>query len=296
VSTNPISTVLVARDLTRKSQQLKVFVGHGSTLEINGQPVFSLNAPVTPPTLTAPQIRVSDSVPSRPLRLGYAIEVLPAVSFEHEKGKIIAVQLTILDLDGTPVHVDTVKIDLLMNVGGLSVAKISNIPFAQSPGAAECTTSLCRFRAIAIARFRSILEAAKARAHAAGAWVKGGCRGKKNGGPRPDQVAGGQPHHGHHEHRKMHRFGHILHQTLRFFIIPALLGVIGGLMASAVGMLVGQSLVYLWFRFHRRGQRGNVRIVEVAVAEDEKDALVDTQEPPPQYEDVEAVTAEDGKE
>jgi hypothetical protein len=94
----------------------------------------------------------------------------------------------------------------------------------------------------------------------------------------------------------MHRFGHILRQTLRFFIIPALLGVIGGLMASAVGMLVGQSLVYLWFRFHRRGQRGNVRIAEIAVAEDEKDALVDAQELPPQYEDVEAATVEDSKE
>lgn len=67
-------------------------------------------------------------------------------------------------------------------------------------------------------------------------------------------------------------------------------------MASAVGMLVGQSLVYLWFRFHRRGQRGNARIVEIAVAEDEKDALVDTQELPPQYEDVEAVSVEDSKE
>jgi hypothetical protein len=204
--------------------------------------------------------------------------------------------LTILDLDGTPVHVDTVKIDLLMNIGGLSVAKISNIPFAQSPGAMECTTSLCRFRAIVIARVRSMLEAAKARAHAAGAWVKSGCRGKKNGGSQHDQVVGGHPHHSHHKYHKMHRFGHILHQTLRFFIIPALLGVIGGLVASAVGMLVGQSLVYLWFRFHRRGQRGNVRIVEVAVTEDEKDALVDTEELPPQYEDVEAVTMEDSKE
>jgi hypothetical protein len=246
--------------------------------------------------LTAHQVRVSDSTPSRPLRLGYVIEVLPAVSFEHEKGKIIALQLTILSLDGAPVQVETVKIDLLRNIGGLSVAKISNIPFAQSPGAMECTTSLCRLRAIVIARVRSILEAAKARAHAASAWVNSGCRGKKNGGSRHGQAAGSHPHHGHHKQHKMHRFGHILHQTLRFFIIPALLGVIGGLIASAVGMLVGQSLVYLWFRFHRRGQRGNVRIVEVAVAEDEKDALVDAQELPPQYEDVEAVTVEEGKE
>jgi hypothetical protein len=220
------------------------------------------------------------------------LEILPAVSFEHEKGEIITLQLTILDIEGTPVNVDTLKIDL-RNAGGLTVAKISNLPFAQSPGAAECTSSLCRLRAIVVARVRAMLEAAQARAHAAGAWIKSGCRGKKHGGSRHGQTAGDRPHPHHHGDRKMHRFAHILHQTLRFFIIPALLGVIGGLMASAVGMLVGKALVYLWFRFHRGGQRGNVRLVEVAVAEDEKDALVETEDLPPHYDDVNVVVVED---
>lgn len=67
-------------------------------------------------------------------------------------------------------------------------------------------------------------------------------------------------------------------------------------MASAVGMLVGQALVYLWFRFHRGGQRGNIRLAEVAVSEDEKDALVEPRDLPPQYEDVEVVIVEDTKE
>lgn len=224
------------------------------------------------------------------------MEILPAVSFEHEKGKILTLQLTILDIEGAPVNVDTLKIDLVRNIGRLTVAKISNIPFAQSPGAAECTTPLCRLRAIIVARVRAMLEAAKARADAAGAWIKSGCRGKKNGGSRHGQTAGDRPHHHHHGHHKMHRFAHILRQTLRFFIIPALLGVIGGLVASAVGMLVGQALVYLWFRFHRGGQRGNVRVDEVAVSEDEKDALVEIEDLPPHYEDVEIVVVEDTKE
>jgi hypothetical protein len=279
----------------KEIQEIKVVVEHMSSVKINGQTVFSLNSMVAPPALTASQIRVSDSTPSPPLRLGYVLEVLPLVSFENEKIEILTLQLTILDLEGVPVKVETLKIDLLKNVGGLSVAKISIIPFAQSPGATGCTTSLCRLRAIVIARVRAMLEAAKARSHAAGAWIKSGCRGK-NGGPRHGQTVGDRPHHRHRGHHKMHRFGHILRQTLRFFIIPALLGVIGGLMASAVGMLVGQALVYLWFRFHRGGQRGNVRIVEVAVSEDEKDALVETEDRPPQYEDVEAVIVEDAKE
>lgn len=67
-------------------------------------------------------------------------------------------------------------------------------------------------------------------------------------------------------------------------------------MASAVGMLVGQALVYLWFRFHRGGQRGNVRLVEVAVSEDEKDGLVETEDLPPHYEDVNVVVVEEMRE
>jgi hypothetical protein len=241
---------------------------------------------------------VSDSAPSRPLLLGYALEVLPAVPFEHENGavEIVSLQLTILDIEGAPVHVDTLQIDLVKSIDGLTLAKISNIPFSQSPGAAECATSLCRLRAIILARVRAMLEAAKARAHAAGAWIKSGCRGKNKGESRPAQSAGDRPHHQHHGHHKMHRFANILRQTLRFFIIPALLGVVGGLMASAVGMLVGQALAYLWLRFHRGGQRRGVRVVEVAVSEDEKDALVETEDLPPHYEDVEAVVMEDSKE
>jgi hypothetical protein len=66
--------------------------------------------------------------------------------------------------------------------------------------------------------------------------------------------------------------------------------------ASAVGMLVGQFIVFMWTRFHHGGQRGNIRYVEVATEEisndDEKDALIiEKDELPPQYSDVEAAVA-----
>jgi hypothetical protein len=153
-----------------------------------------------------------------------------------------------------------------------------------------------------------MLEVAKAHAGAAKTWAKGGCEGKKGhsgehrgpfaghrgpfGGHRLQGDEEGRPHHGHHgKHHRGHRLGHMLHQILRFFLVPALLGVIGGLLASAVGMLVGQFIVFIWTHFHRGGRRGNIRIIEVAVQEDEKDALVlETEDLPPQYTDIEAVT------
>lgn len=246
------------------------------------------------------------------MRLGWALEVLPPVTNEAEPEKeLYSLQFTVLDLKGVPVEVDSLKIDVLKHTitpkdkPTLSLLKISPVSFSSTPGAKSCHNasqwSLCRLRAIIAARIKYMLEAAKSHAGSAKAWAKGGCKGKKGpfgghrgpfGGHRGPKGSY-RPHGGHHGPHHG-RPAHILRQTLRFFIVPALLGVIGGLLASAVGMLVGQTIVFLWTRFHRGGQRGNIRIVEVAVEDDEKDALI-IEELPPQYSDVEAVIVEDEK-
>lgn len=241
--------------------------------------------------------------------MGWALEVLPPVTNKAEPGKeLYTLQFTVLDLRGVPVEVDSIKIDVLkQNIPGstptISIIKLSPISFLSTPGASSCQTasqwSICRLRAIIVARIRTMLKAAKARAALAKTWTKGGCKGKKGpfGGHKGSfrhkgPSAGHRSHDKHHgPHHRGHRFGHILRQTLRFFVVPALLGVVGGLLASAVGMFVGQSIVYIWTRFHRGGQRGNIRILEVAVEQDEKDALVLNEELPPQYSDVEAAVS-----
>lgn len=271
-----------------------------------------------------------DSLKAEPVPLGWALEVPPPVTNKAEPGKeLYTLQFTVLDLKGVPIEVDSLKIDILKQTtseskSALSILKISPISFSSTPGAKSCQNasqwSLCRLRAIIAARIHAMLEAAKAHADAAKTWAKGGCKGKKGpfgghkgpfgghkgpfgghrgpkGNHRPHGDGEDRPHHGHHGPRHHeHRLAHILRQTLRFFIVPALLGVIGGLVASAVGMLVGQLIVFMWTRFHRGGQRGNIRTVEVAIEDDEKDALViENEELPPQYSDVEAVIVEDEK-
>lgn len=82
----------------------------------------------------------------------------------------------------------------------------------------------------------------------------------------------------------------MVHQTIRFFVIPALLGVIGGLAASALGMLVGQIIVLIWIRGYRAGRRGPLRVVEreVMVSGEEKEGLLaeEKEVAPPVYEDA----------
>ncbi|ETI24195.1 hypothetical protein G647_03564 [Cladophialophora carrionii CBS 160.54] len=331
-------------------------------LTINGLPIFSSdpsNAAI-PYIVTAPQIRVEDGRKTDPVQLDFAWERLPPITSADEPDvSILPLRFTILGLQGYPVKVDTIAIELLHTSDQTSIARILSIPFEDTPGAQTCDTtskwSLCRLRAIIVARLQAIMEAAKARASSATkAWSSAnnsedqpkdkGCgrgRGKGPGmfGGRPPHGFGGPhggphrgppngfhgpphrgphglhgphgPHGPHHHgphhhgqhfaHHRFHRFGHMLHQTLRFFVIPAILGVIGGLMASAIGMLVGQCISYLWIRFHRGGVRGNatgrdIRVVEIVLDEEEKDALIIDEEAidtPPEYTDVEAHTVDE---
>lgn len=294
-----------------------------------------------PYVVSAPQIRVEDGQQTEPVLLDFAWERLsPVTSADEPEKSILPIRFTILGLHGIPVKVDTVAIDLLQTPEHTSIARIITIPFEDTPGAQTCDTtskwSLCRVRAIIVARLQALMDAAKARASAATkGWgsenvSKGqpegkGCGGRGRGpkmfggrppfhGPPGSHMPAGphgphgpHPHHGphgphgphhhgrYHGPRRFHRLGHMVHQTLRFFVIPALLGVIGGLMASAIGMLVGQCISYLWIRCHRGGVRGNasgqdLQVVEIVIDDTEKEALIINEVeavelPPPEYKD-----------
>lgn len=223
-------------------------------------------------------------------RLSFALERLEPVKSENEEEMLTPIRFTVLAVGGESVKVDTVSIHLLRTAEELIVMNVDTIPFEGTPGSGSCddasSWSLCRLAAIVKARLATVMATAKA--HAQKGWH--GCHKHRHG------KHGHHKKHGHHRHHwRAHRIGHLIHQTIRFFVIPALLGVIGGLMASAVGMLVGQIIVALWIKFRRGGRRGNAsqqaRLVEVVVVEDEKHALLEDDLPPqyeilPQYQDA----------
>ncbi|KAJ6034794.1 uncharacterized protein N7446_009548 [Penicillium canescens] len=57
----------------------------------------------------------------------------------------------------------------------------------------------------------------------------------------------GRPHHHHSPHHGA--FARTFSRVVHFIVVPAVLGVLAGLTASAVGMLVGQAVVFLWQRY-----------------------------------------------
>ena len=69
--------------------------------------------------------------------------------------------------------------------------------------------------------------------------------------------------------------------ALKVVFIPILIGVAFGMAASAIGMLVGQAIVFLWLKFRRTPENGAYERVEA----EEKEA-------PPAYQDVQGEGAE----
>ena len=72
--------------------------------------------------------------------------------------------------------------------------------------------------------------------------------------------------------------------TIKVAVVPMLIGVAVGMAASAIGLMVGQVLIFLWMKF-----RKTERVIYIPVDTDEKSGL-------PAYEDVPTQVVIDGKE
>ena len=95
----------------------------------------------------------------------------------------------------------------------------------------------------------------------------------------------GRHHHHHNPNSILGRMALVLRTTVKVVFVPILIGVAFGMAASAIGMLVGQAVVFLWMKFRRSPENGAYERVEA----DEKDA-------PPAYQDVQGVEAMSEKE
>ncbi|KAF7596782.1 hypothetical protein BBP40_012381 [Aspergillus hancockii] len=263
----------------------------------NGRQIF----PPPPPTvITAVQHRLSDGEESEPIPLGYAVEMLPLPSPPHESVDLVAVRFTVLDLDSHPVPLNTVAINLLHDPeGNLYIVKTdiedntpNRVSWRRCRGKPKC------LRRLLFNRIRTLFAAAKARVL--------GIMGPKPhcGRPRPhshhdgfgpggmpfEPEAEGRPEHPHHHH--MHHGGHhgsferTASRVVRFIVIPAALGVLAGLAASAVGMLVGQLVVFMWQRYRRSDREETLEQGTTS----EKQGLMSeaADELPPAYTDEEA--------
>ena len=266
----------------------------------NGHQIFP---PPPPARITAVQHRVQDGAESEPIPLGYALEVMPVAASSEDPGlELLAVRFTVLDLDGHPVPLNTVAISLIHDgKGNFYIAKTdieetapSSVSWKQCRGKPNC------LRKLLLVRMRALFASAKARLLGMASKVRGskGCHklGRPNAGDSPFWAQGhaghnrpehGRPHHMHH----MHHAGleRTISRIVRFILIPATLGVLAGLTASALGMLVGQVVVSLWLRYRRsKSQQPNANLEEGTEFEKQGLMVESSDDLPPAYTDNES--------
>ena len=158
---------------------------------------------------------------------------------------------------------------------------------------------MCRI----VSAINAKMATARAKLMSGASRLRGSCRkGQKGAHTSPilkgglPKFAGKFPPNGHHAPEAHHHstFARIARRFVFMVLIPVLVGIATGAVASALGLLVGHSIVSVWVRF-RAGRKGAYQHVEEAEEEDEDKEVVD-KDGLPKYEDVEAVALEEKKE
>ena len=237
--------------------------------------------------------------------VGYALEIMPMAAPSDEPGyELLDIRFTVLDLETHPVPVDTVVITVLQDPNGelfIARTEIENTaPASDRLSWKECHGKAKCLQELLVSRIRGLLAGAKARVMGMTKTGRKGCHGKHKGKamghhkdgqdgmpfpPRPPFGEDGRHHahaHGparpHHHHPYHGAFARTFSRIVHFIVVPAILGVLAGLTASAIGMLVGQAVVFLWQRY-----RGTTSSEHKAAWEDgeacEKQGLMDVPRP-----------------
>lgn len=285
--------------------------GESDRLMVNNIQLY----PVNPQELYAERVVLKDGkweVVDVP-KLGYALTVGQPHASTEDHLSVVVLQLEVVEVDSNVLDDSPVmEMKLIQTPSGKLMIADSAFVRPTRTSIEDCTTLACKWRAIFFAKLSAMRNSIG---------KKTGCKGK---GPHGSAIAGfrpahptshqndefdptspphGRPKHGfHHSHEhgheghRPHRFHH-RHAFARFMrgllfhvFIPITIGVVVGITASLVGMIVGHIAIFLWRIVFRRGERAAYHRVQqeesVATKEEQEFAL-----PPPVYEDAPAYVA-----
>jgi hypothetical protein len=232
--------------------------------------------------------------------MGYAMEVSPLMP-PQDGNELLAVHFTVLQVESRPVLVDTVVLTVIRtSTGELLIGQTEVEATTGDHGSwKQCGRDTGCSRSLLFARIQSLLASARARLTSFTSRLPfgKGCHKGAHADAKPGHRKTGGHHHHHHGHHGMHHHGwrRAFFRAVRFIIVPALLGVMAGLAASAIGMLVGQLIVFLWLHYRRstnKTRRSAPNTVERGTSS-EKEALMasESAEELPPYSDEDAANA-----
>ncbi|KAL8728371.1 MAG: hypothetical protein Q9166_005415 [cf. Caloplaca sp. 2 TL-2023] len=291
--------------------QLK-FTSEDNKLKLNGVPFYPITPPFSPAPLSAKQIKKDDEAEATShegyngnLKLSYSLEIdnekksFPAPG---QEATLSEMTLSILGLDNEVVHVDDIKIKTLSLPDSenakhdLIIVSVDTQPTDNSD--IQCGTIMCRV----VHKLKGGVRKAQSHAKAVAHKVKCFCAKRLHammGHQRPHhhQAMSGQaenptslpthnrvrpghfnPHnYGHSHHSWVHTIAQASKQFFSYVLLPIIVGMVFGIAASAIGMLVGQLIVALWLRLRREPSSA---VAYERVETEEKEGL-------PKYEDLE---------
>jgi hypothetical protein len=281
------------------------FYAQDGSLYVNDARIFPIS-PDTVEMVKAVQRRESDGQETEEQKLGFAIMAFPLAPPQDDM-ELLQIRFSPLDIDGHPAPLDTVSITAIQTAAGdLFIVRTEvELPAGQDDHASwkKCKGEMQCLRHLIFDRIRALVQSAQA--HMMNLKSKlglgAGCHGKPSaaGHRKPghhrqglDEFAEGD-HEGPHEHPHPHHHSHGLRRTLfrvvRFILAPAILGILAGLTASAIGMLFGQAIVFLWMRYRRTTTRSDSTLEQGTASE--KAVLMEedlNEELPPYADDTEA--------
>lgn len=219
--------------------------------------------------------------------LGYALRISHPVAPSNHKEQLdlVEVHFEIIDVAGKLIDgMSDIVLKVLETPSGKLMIGDAEILPPKATSGPECTTIVCKWRAIVAAKL-SKLKGCGSKRPKAGSYVHLKPAHPKGHHNRPHgSHHGGRPHHRHHRHGNFARF---LRSVIFHVLIPVLIGVVVGITASLVGMIIGHLAIFVYRAVFRRHSRAEYQKVQQsdAVVDEEKVAFIEHQSPPPVYED-----------
>lgn len=183
-------------------------------------------------------------------QLGFSLQIQPTIQITDENMDMIVVDLQIIEVGSVLVDgLSNIRVHLIrLPENKLLIGKIQQLPSetaattALTNAGTECTTIICKWRAIIAAQL------AKMKMH--------GCAGMAavKGAHGHEAHPHDHMHHGHHPGHQKHRqpgWSQLFRKLTSHILLPILVGIVAGVSVSIIGMAIGTILVGLWRKFVR---------------------------------------------
>ncbi|KAL7621151.1 hypothetical protein AAE478_008467 [Parahypoxylon ruwenzoriense] len=261
------------------------------------QPDYALRPMKRPPHFKGPR-------PQSVQTLGFGMQTSPIAKNEEDSLELIMVELDIIEVgDVFVAGIPNVQIKLVktpsgkLMIGEIATASTETMQNNPMDKQEECTTLLCKWKAVIMQKLASL------RLHK-------GCGGRPAHAKvhtQSEEDGSRQGHHHQHEHgHHQKNWGLLFRNIASHILLPVAIGILAGVAASILGMMVGTFIVFLWRlvvrpagsrRHHRHGHHHKASRHEVA-ADDEKSGLMTHEEEvdtPPAYIESGLVIVDDKK-